>query len=72
MAECEVLRICVFFGGQMMDMPSTAEALKHRYCLGDNAQCARFMVYKALGKRKVPPNLLPNQTRRALTTIQSG
>jgi len=49
----------------MKDMPAAAELLKKRYCLGDNSQCARFMVASRLGKERVPADLFPSQTDRA-------
>jgi hypothetical protein len=53
----------------MSEMPNTAESIKLRYCLGDNSECARHMVFKALGRRRVPTNLLPSQTAKALLMI---
>jgi hypothetical protein len=63
--ECELLAGCIFFNNKMKNYPETAEYLKNKYCLGDNQECARYMVLKALGKEKVPADLYPNDTRRA-------
>jgi hypothetical protein len=65
MAECKSLSACPFFNDKMAKMPSVAITLKKRYCLGDNSQCARFMVASALGKEKVPLDLYPEEIERA-------
>ena len=65
MSDCECLKGCPFFNDVMTDMPSTADRLKKKYCLGDNSACARYMVFKALGKEYVPITLFPMQKDRA-------
>ncbi len=72
MADCELLKGCIFFNDKMADMPSTAEIIKTRYCKGDNQDCARYMVVQALGRGSVPENLFPNQTERAREIIRKG
>jgi hypothetical protein len=69
MADCECLAGCVFFNDKMKSMPSSATQFKNKYCKGDNAECARYMVLKALGREKVPPSLFPNQTEKAREII---
>ena len=69
MADCELLEKCVFFNDKMANMPSTAEVIKMRYCREDNSGCARYMVYKALGRGKVPQDLFPNNTEMAKQII---
>jgi len=56
----------------MKDMPATAELMKKRYCLGDNTECARFMVASRLGKEKVPIDLFPGQTDRAMEILMKS
>ena len=41
------------------------ELYKINYCRGNNSTCARFMVFKALGKQKVPVDLFPPDVDRA-------
>lgn len=65
MADCELLATCIFFNDRMAGMPSTAEIFKLRYCRGDSATCARYMVYRKLGRENVPANLFPNETHKA-------
>ena len=35
--------------------------IRIKYCKGDNSGCARYMVFKALGREEVPLDLYPNQ-----------
>ena len=72
MGECELLSSCPFFQDKMANMPATAEMLKGRYCRKDNSRCARFMVFKALGREKVPADLFPNQVEKAQEIIAIG
>ena len=70
--ECECLAGCIFFNDKMSDMPTCAEQYKNRYCKGDYSDCARYRVFKALGKAKVPPYLFPNQLEMAEKFIVAG
>ena len=72
MAECELLAGCIFFNDKMSNMPAMASIFKDKYCKDDNAECARYMVFKALGKEKVPPNLFPNMKDKAKEVISTG
>jgi len=65
MADCECLAGCIFFNEKMKDMPATAEILKTKFCRGNNTLCARFIIFKELGREKVPFDLFPNQNDRA-------
>jgi hypothetical protein len=65
MADCECITGCPFFNDQMQGMDSIKELMKKRYCKGDNSGCARYKVFKVLGRAKVPANLIPNQLDRA-------
>jgi hypothetical protein len=66
MATCECVSGCPFFNGKMAcAMPAIVENMKKVYCLGSNANCARYMVSKKLGKTFVPADLIPNQEARA-------
>jgi hypothetical protein len=70
MAECECLKGCAFFNDRMASKPATAEMFKKSYCLGDNAQCARYMVFRSQGSEAVPADLYPNQVERAVELLQ--
>ncbi len=65
MADCVCLSRCPFFNDRMGQMPATADLMKKRYCLGDQTQCARYMVFSKLGAEKVPLDLYPTQVERA-------
>jgi len=60
MADCECLAGCLFFNDKMKDSGGLTAIYKKKYCQGDNLSCARYMVFKKLGKPAVPANLYPN------------
>jgi hypothetical protein len=53
-------------------MPDMAESRKNKYRWGDKEACARYMVFKALDKSKVPVDLFPLQTDKAEKIIRDG
>lgn len=53
-------------------MPANAELTKMKYCQGEYTECARYMVFKALGKPRVPDDLFPREKERAEEIIQKG
>jgi hypothetical protein len=65
MAECECLVKCLFFNDRMQNIPAVANMLKDKYCHGNSSECARYMVFKSLGRERVPGDLFPNQVDRA-------
>jgi hypothetical protein len=65
MPDCELVAKCIFFNDKMASMPAMAGAMKKKYCHGDNAKCARYVVCMALGRENVPADLTPSQTDRA-------
>ncbi len=72
MIECECLSTCLFFNDKMKNMPVTANIYKNSYCKKDNSNCARYIVFKALGREKVPIELFPNQLERAKEILKAG
>ncbi|MEW6108804.1 MAG: hypothetical protein AB1632_06515 [Nitrospirota bacterium] len=72
MAECELIEKCVFFNDEMANAPTTAEMTKSKYCRRDNSECARYIVFKAIGREKVPPDLFPHQVYRVKDIILKG
>jgi hypothetical protein len=72
MADCECLEGCPFFNDRMAGKPATAEMYKKSYCRGSNVQCARYIIFSALGKEAVPADLFPNQTDRAYDVINAS
>lgn len=63
--ECECLPGCPFFHDRMKNMPTASELLRQRFCKGDWASCARWMVFQSLGREAVPVDLFPDQADRA-------
>jgi len=72
MADCELLKGCLFFNDQMQGLEATTDMLKTKYCKGENSNCARYMVFKALGRPRVPADLFPIDTERAKQIISGG
>jgi len=72
MADCELLQTCIFFNDKMKNMPGTANILKTQFCQSDNSSCARYMIFKALGREKVPMDLYPQQKEKAEKIIVTG
>jgi len=54
-----------FFNDKMKDTDGIGAMYKKRYCLTDNSRCARYMVFKKLGRPGVPVDLYPNMHERA-------
>ena len=69
MADCELLPTCLFFSDKIPGMPATASILKKKYCQGDNTECARHIVFKALGRGHVPRELFPGMIDKAKDII---
>ena len=69
MANCECLNGCPFFNDKMKDTEGIGAIFKRKYCLGNNAECARYMVFKKLGRSRVPSNLYPNMHDQAKQII---
>lgn len=72
MADCELLKGCLFFNDKMADNAGMASLYKRKYCQGDSSRCARLKVAKALGRPRVPTDLYPNMFDRAEKIIRSG
>ncbi len=72
MADCVCLQGCPFFNDKMPDNSGMGAIFKKKYCQGDYDKCARYMIFKALGKNKVPENLYPNMHDQAKAVIAKG
>lgn len=69
MSECELQQECMFLNEHIGHMPSTVQMVKQRYCNGNSNACARYMVSSALGKERVPGDMVPDQLDRARELI---
>ncbi len=65
MASCEFFAKCSFLYDQLADKPATAKLYKNSYCCGEIHKCARYRVFKMLGRAFVPEDLYPNEMDRA-------
>ena len=70
MSDCTLLPTCIFFNDKMANLAGMADLYKSKYCKGDNSNCARYRVFSALGREKVPTNLYPNDLERADAIIK--
>lgn len=66
MARCELVDTCIFFNDRMGGDPSMNALYRVRYCRSSPKECARYMVFSALGREAVPPDLYPNDVLRAM------
>ena len=72
MPDCECIKGCPYFNNEILqEIDIVLELRKQKYCRGDKTICARYMVFKALGKRVVPPTLLPSQIEEAEAIIRN-
>jgi hypothetical protein len=72
LADCELLKGCLFFNDKIpMDLGLGA-LYKKRYCQGDKLICARYMIATRLGRERVPANLHPNMLDQANEIIAKG
>jgi len=56
---------CPFFTACTGFSPELHDAMKQRYCLGDNSNCARMLAGEMLGGLEfVPVDLLPSDDAR--------
>jgi len=65
MPACELLPTCSFINDGITKLPISMDYIKNSFCNLDNSECARYVVYKALGRDKVPANLYPTERMRA-------
>ena len=62
---CELLGTCLFYTDKMDIDSGLGRLYKRRYCEGEKTECARYLVYKELGRESVPVDLYPNMHDRA-------
>jgi len=72
MPDCECLNGCPYFNDDLVqEIALIAKLRKQKYCKGDNSLCARYMVFKALGRENVPLDMLPSQVEKAKELIKN-
>jgi len=72
MGDCECLEGCPFFNDKMANMPAMSATYKKSYCKSNFADCARYKIFKTLGKGSVPVDLFPNQIDRAEEILKNS
>lgn len=63
-SACKCLQGCLFSNDNMKDTEGLGAMYKTKYCLSDNSNCARYMVFKKPCKPAVPVNMYPNMYKR--------
>lgn len=69
MQECELMDSCPFFNDQLKDDDEQIGIMKEKYCQSNNLNCARYMIFMALGRESVPKDLFPHQKEAAYVII---
>lgn len=64
MSDCELHETCTSFYEKLAALPSTVRLMRGAYCKWNYAECARYQVYKVLGKDKIPADLYPSDAKR--------
>jgi len=64
MNKCELFETCAFLNTHAIKYPATISYLIRAYCNVNHKACARFMVFMAHGREKVPADLFPSQRVR--------
>lgn len=72
MLECELIEGCPFYNGYLKGDENKIEAMKEKFCRKNNLNCARYMIFMALGRGSVPPELFPHQKNKAYQIISQG
>ncbi len=70
--KCECLSGCLFYNDKMPMDHGIGAIFKKKYCLGNQAICARYQVFRALGRGFVPDNLYPNMLDMAQAMIENA
>jgi len=71
MNKCPVLEQCRFFNNIIEDVPSISEALKEQYCLCDHSGCARFFIFREIGKEHLPDDVFPHEMEKAEKIVRN-
>ncbi len=72
MQECDLIEKCPFYNDQLKGDKEQIDAMKEKYCKVNNLNCARYMIFMALGRESVPKELFPHQKDRAYEVIIQG
>ena len=72
MQECELINTCPFYNGQLKGDEEQINIMKEKYCEKNNLNCARYMIFMALGRESVPKELFPHQKDQAYVIIAEG
>jgi hypothetical protein len=63
MAECKLLKKCLFFHENLQNMPAASEMMKRMYCRWQYDECARYKIATKMGPENVPSGMFPQGRR---------
>ncbi len=69
---CELVATCPFFNEQTDAKPTILALYRARYCRGQSSECARYLIFVAMGREHVPRNLYPSDQLRALALVREA
>lgn len=73
MTQCNLIRYCPLFrAGASGVTSSELEDYKRKYCRADRFSCARYLVATSVGHEKVPVDLSPHESDRALKILRAA
>ena len=70
MSECEFMQGCHWRTQVLHASPGLAKEYEDTYCKDKYSKCARYAVASECGPDKVPLDLLPLETARAVEAIE--
>lgn len=68
---CINLSTCPFYNDKMQMGSELGTLYKKKYCMRNNEECARFLVFQTLGPELVPTGLYPGMLDVAHQIIES-
>jgi hypothetical protein len=70
--NCICFSSCPFFNDKMPIESGLGTIYKKKYCMGNQASCARYIAFQALGPKHVPITLYPSMIDVASQLIASA
>jgi len=65
MNTCELINKCRFLKEKLADLPLVIHIMEKTFCQGGKCNCARYIIFRAMGTEGLPPDLFPNHLYRA-------
>jgi hypothetical protein len=72
MQECELIGSCPFYNDKLKGDIEQINSMKTIFCKTNNLNCARYMIFTAIGVENIPDELFPNEKTRAYEVISQN